>query len=261
MITLRNMIQVPRYAGSQRYDARDKIVVTKPVAVTRFWWPTQPGPVFAGAVQVTSTADYGTDFVCPVGENAPGGAFNQMFEKVSLFVMAAENGTAVQIDADANGSYERTATLGAGEQSFTEGDGQHGRRALASKPVQVQLITGNKNATFESRWLNVDPRAMWSSNYYTPVCTTKTDATAATFLFYLNPATALTVNYQTRTSTGSISVPANGMARYEMPLSTGARFYTTGAPAPQFYAFGAMDTDQGSGASNTAHEWGFVLGP
>ena len=260
VITLRNMIQVPRYPGSQRYDARDKIVVTKPVAVTRFSWPTQPGPVFAGAVQVTSTADYGTDFVCPAGENAPGGAFNQMFEKVSLFVMAAENGTAVQIDADANGSFERTATLGAGETFYLKETVSMGARVLASKPVQVQLIMGNKYATFESRWLNVYPRAMWSSTYYTPVCTTKTDATAATFLFNPN-ATPLTVNYQTRTSTGSISVPAKGMARYEMPLNTGARFFATGAPAPQFYAFGAMDTDQGSGASNSAHEWGFALVP
>ena len=60
-----------------------------------------------------ATAEWGTAYESPVGTNTaqrPG----QMFEYSALSIMASQNNTTVQIDADANGTYETTVTLNEG---------------------------------------------------------------------------------------------------------------------------------------------------
>jgi hypothetical protein len=76
VVTLRNLINTPRNVATVLYDARDKIATTKALAVTRFAWATDPGPVLGGAVEVTPTCLCAEEYVVPIGENAP---FNEMF--------------------------------------------------------------------------------------------------------------------------------------------------------------------------------------
>ncbi len=259
VIRLRNLIDVPRQAAVLRYDGRDRIGVTKPVALTRMTWATNPGSVLAGAIQIQSTLEYGTEFVSPVGQNAPSNAFNEMFERVEICVMAAENGTEVQIDKNADGVFETAVTLNRGE-SFAADGIMVGARMTASKPVQAHLITGDVNATYESRWFNLFPRPTWDSEYFSPVSTTSANDPACVFLF--NPhASAIDIHYQTMSASGTLNVPAGQVIRHEMPQGSGARFYTTGAVPPAFMGLGAVDTDQTPSSNNSSYEWGFTLIP
>ncbi len=259
VVVLRNLIDTPRNPADHRFDGRDQIGVTKPVALTRMCWATNPGSVLAASYQVQSTLEFGTQFVVPIGENTPNNAYNEMFERVEVSVMAAENGTLIQIDSDNNGTFETTTTLNMG-QSFAVAGIQVGARMNASKPVQAHLITGDVGATYESRWFNLFPRDTWGSEYFNPVGTTSAADPGSVFLY--NPNT-FQINVQAHTRGGGttiINVPAGQTAIYEMPPDTGARFRTTGAVPPVFTGLVAMDTDQ-LGAENTSFEWGFTLIP
>ncbi len=256
VIRLRNLIEVPRAAAVLRYDGRDRIGTSKPAALTRMAWATDPGPVLAGAIQIQPTLEYGTEFVSPAGQNAPNNAFNEIFERVELCVMAAENGTQVQIDANADGVFESVVTLQRGESHAVAGILMNAR-LQASKPVQVHIITGDVGAQYENRWFNLFPRPVWGGEYFNPVSTVKAGNPGCVFLF--NPhASALAVNYQTMSGSGSLSVPAGGMLRHEMPQGSGTRYFTAGSVP--FMALGALDTIQ-TGTGNTSYEWGFTLIP
>ena len=50
-------------------DGRDRVGATQAVVMTRSAWATTPGSVLADATEVPSTADYGTSFVMPIGED------------------------------------------------------------------------------------------------------------------------------------------------------------------------------------------------
>jgi len=134
VLSLRNLVSLPRNPSAVLYDGRDRLGATKAVVVSRAAWATSPGSVLAGAVEVASTLDYGTEFIVPVGQNVSAAS---MFEVVALYVQAAENGTAVQIDADGNGTYEIAATLARGEVYHVPTGILSGARVLSSKPVQA----------------------------------------------------------------------------------------------------------------------------
>lgn len=257
VITLRNLINTPRNSATILYDARDKIVTTRALAVTRFAWATTPGPVLGGAVEVTPTCLCAEEYVVPVGENAP---FNEMFEHVSLLVMAVEDNTTITIDTNgpAPGGVINLL-LNEGQSYHVNGGIQVGATVTADKAVQSHLMTGDIGTRYESRWFTLYPLNKWSSNYYNPVGTTVADDPAATFLYNPN-ATAITINYSTLSGSGTLNVPANGVVRFQMPANSGANFYTNGSPAPRFFAVGAMDADT-SGSGNNVHDWGFTLVP
>lgn len=259
VITLRNLISLPRSSGTIRYDGRDRIGASKPLAVTRFAWATSPGSVLSCAVQINGLAEFGQEFESPAGQNMPNSAYNQMFEHVSMFIMASQDATTVQIDKDANGTFETTTVLNRGQSYHVSSGVLLGARVSSTLPVQVHLCTGDAGANYEARWLSLYPRTSWTHRYYTPVGTTVSTDAAATFLYNPN-ATSISVKYQTLGGSGTLSVPAKGTTLYTMPSNTGATFYTDGASPPSFFAFGAMDTDQ-SGSSNTYYEWGFSLVP
>lgn len=259
VIALRNLIDLPRNQGALKFDGRDRIGVTKPVAVTRFAWATNPGSVLSCAVQINGLAEFGVDFEVPAGQNMPNSGYNQMFEHVSMFIMASQDATTVQIDKDANGVFETTTTLNRGQSYHVPTGVMLGAKVSATQPVQVHVCTGDVGATYESRWLSLYPRASWANRYHTPVGTSVSTDAAATFLYNPN-ATPININYQTLSGSGAVNVPAKGVTMFTMPSNTGASFYTDGASPPPFYAFGAMDTDQ-SGSNNTAYEWGFSLVP
>ena len=67
VITLTNNVTLPRNPSTILWDARDRIAATKALVISRAGWPIPTGPVFAGAVSVLSTMDYGTNYISPVG--------------------------------------------------------------------------------------------------------------------------------------------------------------------------------------------------
>ena len=258
IITLENDITIPRNPATIRYDGRDKIGATKVAVITKSTWATSPGTVLADAIEVLDTTRWGTDFRLPIGEDLNTASSN-MFEYVSLLVMAAEDNTSVQIDRNGDGTVDITQTLSEGQSyqvsSTTVGDLTSNARITSNKEIQVDLITGDLGSTYESRWFAVPPSDLWGDSYYTPVGTTSTNYPANVFLYNPNQSAALTINYETQSSSGSFSVPAKGNYRFVMPLLSGAHFYT--ADDAPFLAIGTMDSST-SGANQT-YDWGYTL--
>ena len=251
VLVLENNVVIPRNPSTIAYDGRDKLASTKVVAMTKSGWATSPGTVLADAVEAVDTTRWGTSFEIPVGQNL---SSSYMFEFISLLVMAAENGTTVQIDKDGNGTTDITTTLNQGESYQVNGGINTNASVTASKPVQVDLITGDIGSSYESRWFSIPPTAQWDDSYYTPVGTTNTTYPANVWLY--NPGvSAITVYYETKAGTGSFSVPANSAYRYTMPTQSGAHFYSTNGSS--FLAVGTMDSSA-SGANQT-YDWGYTL--
>ena len=249
ILTLENDVPANPRGTDVRYDGGDRIGSTNGIAVTRAGWPTSPGTVFAGAVEVFDSSKWGIHYVLPVGEDSPG---SSSFQYTGLSVMAAEDSTTVEIDTDADGLVDISQVLNTGESYLVNGGLQVGAEVSASAPVQVDLITGDIGARFEGRWFTLIPDAQWSDSYYNPVGTTVNDDPAYTVLY--NPDTSpLTVNYETYPSgSGNFSVPAGGTYEFQMPTGSGAHFYTSGSP---FFAICLMDYD------GSTHDWGFTLLP
>ena len=248
ILTLENDVPANPRGTDIRYDGGDKIGSTQAIAVTRAGWPTDPGTVFAGAVEVFDTSKWGIHYDVPVGEDSPG---STSFQYTGLSVMAAEDGTTVEIDTDADGTVDVTETLNMGESYLVNGDLQVGAEVSASAPVQVDLITGDVGARFEGRWFTLIPDAQWTDSYYNPVGTTVSDDPVYTILY--NPGTSpITVNYETYPSgSGSFDIDPGDTYEFQMPTGSGAHFYS-GSP---FFAICLMDYD------GSTHDWGFTLLP
>ena len=248
VVALRNPVDLPRNPSIVKYDGRDRFGASIAVVASRAEWATSPGPVLAGAAEMLAIRDYGTDFKMPVGQNMSA-IGNSMFEFVDMLMVAAQDGT----NCTYNGASVPTLNRGS---NYQKGGGVlAGDRLTCDKPVEVHLISGDVGATYESRWFLVYPTARWSSDYYSPVGTSANNDIG--YIFFYNPdaSNAITVHYETLLGTGTLSVPANGTARFQMPVSSGGHFYTTGA---QFYAVATLGATP---TSNNVHDWGFLLVP
>ncbi|MCE9614644.1 MAG: DUF11 domain-containing protein [Lentisphaerae bacterium] len=252
VLPLRNNVSLPRNPSAIVYDGRDRVGATKAIVMSRASWATVPGSVLSGAAEVTSTLDYGTDFVCPVGENVSAAS---MFEVVDLYVQAADNGTTVSIDKDANGTFETAFTLNRGESYRVNGGVFKGARVSAGKPVQVHVVTGDINANYECDWFTLYPVDQWSDVYYTPVGTANNGNQA--YVFAYNPGTnTISIAVSTRVGPTNFSVAANGTYQYLVPKNSGARLQSSGG-APFF----ALETVGANPTANNVHDWGFTLVP
>ncbi len=252
VIVMDNNIPLPR-TSTVLFDARDKIGSTKVIAVTRSVWANTPGTVLGDAIEVYDTTRWGTTYEAPVGQNT---VASLMFSYTSLLVSASQNTTTVTIDTDGNGTVDLTKVLNQGEVYQVDGGINVAAKVVADKPVQVDLLTGKTASTYASRWFQVPPNTQWTTSLWTAVGTTVATYPADVFVYNPN-ATSMTVNYDTKTSSGSFSVPAKGNYRFEMPLLSGAHFYSlTGTP---FVAVGTMDSSV-SGANQT-YDWGYTLVP
>ena len=268
VIVLRNDVPLPRNPANLFYDGRDKVSATKILTMARSLWAAnnQPGTVLADASEVYDLSRWGTDYRLPVGEDLNALSSN-MYEYVSLLVVAAQNGTTVTVDKTGNGvtGDDVTGTLNQGDayqvSAATVGDLTSNAHVTSNKPIQVHLITGDIGSTYESRWYTLLPTAdEATSSYYTPVGTVTASYPAAVFVYNPSQTTGITVNYQTQASSGSFAVAAKGVYRFAMPTLSGAHFWTTGNPAPSFMAVGANDTTT-NGAANQTYDWGYTLVP
>ncbi|MCX6049084.1 MAG: hypothetical protein NT075_28620, partial [Chloroflexi bacterium] len=253
VISLENDIAIPRNPATILFDGRDKLSSSKVVAVTKSAWALTPGTVLADAIEVNDTTRWGSSFKMPIGQDL---SSSSMFEYTSLLVMASENGTVVQIDTDGNGTVDLTQTLSQGQSYQVNGGIKSNATVTSSKPIQVDLITGDIGSTYENRWFSIPPTIQWGSSYYTPVGTTSTSYPANVWLYNPN-ASAITVNYETKIGTGTVNVAAGATARFEMPSLSGAHFFTTNSAV--FAALGTMDSSV-SGADQT-FDWGYTLVP
>ena len=253
VIMLTNNVTLPRNPSTLLFDAGDHIAATKALVISRAAWPIPTGPVFAGAVGVLSTMDYGTNYISPVGQNLT----NNLFKYVGMFIMAAQDNTAVTIDPNGNGIGTTNIVLNQGESYLVNGGILKGGRVTATKPIQADLIIGHVGASYAADWFTLYPVSSWSSSYYTPVGSAAKVSQPA-YVYLYNPGTnAITINYNTQIGSGSFSVPGtNGVFQFQMPVGSGASFVSAGGQN-----FFAICTVAANNSADTAYNWGFTLVP
>jgi hypothetical protein len=249
VINLVNDVTSPRNSSTVLYDGRDKFSSNYAVQVVRAAWPVTPGTVLAGAEEVTDTSKYGQTYDIPVGQNVNSAA---MFEHVALFVLASKDNTSCTF----NGS--SITTLNQGQSYLKNGGVNAGDVVQCDKPVYANLIAGDIEAGYESRWYSLFPTDQWANNYYNPVgSVTRNGTSQDTIVFIFNPSTSstITVNYTTQTTSGSFNVSARGVYQYTMPQNQGARFYTS---SNNFFAVANVGA---APANNQTYDWGITLVP
>ena len=236
------------------YDGGDRFATSFPISITRSAWAAGSETLFAGALEVYPTSDWGTEYRFPAGENID--ASFQYFEYVGAVVMAQVDGTVINIDKDNNGSFEQTLTLSKGQSQLVDGGILIGGRVTSSEPVQVNMITGDICDNYESRWLTIPPIANWSNDYISPVY-------GSTQKYYIyNPNTsAMTVEVESTTDSdfSSINIPAGGTASFLATETSGYRLSNNGGA--NFYAYVLHDAANASSSENSTWDWGAALLP
>ena len=259
-IILENLVDLPRDPADFAFDGSDRIVVSFPVAVTRGAYPNDtgdPGSLMAGAVEVFATNSYGTEFLVPVGEDTPDSSGTDPFQRTSAHVMAAQDGTVVELNGAA------VATLNAGENVLIE-NVDEGDEITATEPVQVSLVAGDVNSTYEMRWYALAPREDWSNDYVGPLA----EETGSTGFWFHNPnddPITLDVSWEGTVNAGTLTVAANssefveidtGFGDIDVPGDrSGIRFTSQGGE--DFFALSQIDADGGG----QAYDWGHPLIP
>ncbi len=253
VVTLTNNVPLPRNPAQILWDARDRVAATKALVISRAAWPIPTGPVFAGAVGVLSTLDYGTNYISPVGQDLA----NNLFRYVGMFVMAAQNNTSITVDTNGTGIGSFTVVLNQGESYLINGGIKKGGRITSSKPVQADLLIGHVGASYASDWFTLYPVESWDDTYYTPV-SSASSGTQPAYVYLFNPSTnALTISYNTQGGGGSFAIPGtNGVYQFQMPIGSGASFVS--ANGSNFFA---VCTVAANNTADTSYNWGFTLVP
>jgi LPXTG-site transpeptidase (sortase) family protein len=257
----------PNGASTACYDGRDRIYVAGgAVSVAEAFWPEVMGTVFANAWEVYPVKPYQTSYTIPVGEDLSTALGYTDFTNVYVIVMAAVNGTNVQIDNPATPGVEVNVTLNKGD--VTELFHINSRTTVtSSNPMQVQFIVGQFNAglSSDSRSYTAVPDGLWDTAYYSSVPSGPVGLNgygpANADIYVYNPgASALTVNYQDGTGSGSFSVPAASTRRYSTltghftPLNSGV-YLAAADGTSKFWAIGSYD------AQSPNYNFGFTLIP
>ncbi|MFN8470908.1 MAG: hypothetical protein U0822_01700 [Anaerolineae bacterium] len=259
VIILDNLVPIPGTPPTPYpYNGRDKVGATDVVAIVRAEWAPSPGTLLALGMGAYDTTRWGTNFRIPIGENTIASGDTDIFEYTSVFVMASQDNTNVQIDKDANGTFETTTTLNQGEAYQVDGGVNVNAQVKSDKPIQVAVMGGKVNSSYMSRWYSVPADSLWDSSYYSPVGTTDTNHPASIFLYNPDQSNQITVNYETSGGgTGTINVPAKGNARFQVASNVGYHWYT--ANGAKFLAVGANDASLTGG--DTDYDWGYDLVP
>ena len=160
VITLTNVVSLPRNPSVVQYDGCDRIGATRPITVTRAGWAVNLGTDLASATEVYDTTRYGTYFIVPVGTNTT--PATQNFSYSSLHIIAAQNNTVVKVDTNGDGVIDMTNTLNMGESMFVNGGVLCGATVTASQPVQVHELTGRIGSDYQSRTFAIRPVSQWT---------------------------------------------------------------------------------------------------
>ena len=266
------------------YDGRDHIYVAGgTVTVTRTTWAENPGTVFASAWEVYPVKPQMLKYILPFGDDLYGAPRNyHPFRRVFALIQATENNTVVTFDFNKDGVFGDTVcishnnpctqtatqvTLNSGEVFLLDRFAPFPTTGTISLPtgivmqgtdtLQVNYIVGDYTANYEARGFSAFPSGLWDNEYYAPV---PSDAglNYPTQLYLFNPqSSALTINYQTSTTSGSFSVPA-GQTRSFSEMTGNY------VPAGSGVYLGASDVFWGVSTIDTNtdnHEWGYPLVP
>jgi subtilisin-like proprotein convertase family protein/uncharacterized protein (DUF2141 family) len=270
IVTLNDVMDSSTLGSVIDFDARDKIAASQPIAVSRSVWADGSATLFAAADEVYPVDRWGIEYRSPVGDNA---SLNGMFEYSGVSIIAATNGTLVDIDLAGDGTYETTGiALNQGGtyqiDDNTNGIDRGGRiRSNSGHPIQVNLMTADVCAGFESRTYPLLPLANWSNSYYSPVGTTTSnpgapsndDAPTTVSLYNPNDYN-ITAYYQFASgAASSVSVTANNGTDVGMNDLTGAHFWavrpagtTTNDMEDQF---ASQNYNLNTGSVNWATNW------
>ncbi len=249
-IVLENRVNIENGANNGiKFDGGDKILSTYPIAITRGAYPTTPGSLMAGGVEVLDTTEWGTFFIAPVGQNVV--TNTSAFEHTALYVMAMEDNTTINFSDGAR------FMLGCGE-SHTYIVRLLGTTLTASAPVQVDLIVGDIGSTYELRWYSLLPHEAWTNSYMSPVG----DSRGETKIFLYNPRSSeLRVNIQHaagfRSSYNRNLPPGGWRVTDVIPSGTGALLTAPG----EFIALSLTDTAGTNNAAGQTYDWGFPVLP
>lgn len=261
-----------RNPATLAFDARDKIAASSWIAMARATWATGSGTLNAFGHEMYSTAEWGTAYEAPVGTNTayPAGGYTDqgMFEYSALSIMASQSNTTVQIDADANGSYETTVVLNEGNSYLATGTLQ-GARVQADKPIQVLLLTGDIGSNYESRDINLLATSQYGSSYWSPVGvnTGGTYTPGPTRIFLYNPSTNgniyITCEYNSTTSTQPVA--PRGVVYQDLATGQAAHCFASTAAGvatkDPIFAIGTVDTALSGTSAGQAGDWSFTLYP
>ena len=229
-----------RQSVESDFDGGDKIAATKTIAITRSSWAAVSRTLFAGCVEVFDTNNWGTDYRAPVGTNAANSY--EMFSYAALSIMAGEDGATISVDANNDGDYLDAndlagVALAEGESRLVTGI-YVGAHVVSTRPVQVDIYTGDTGSNYESRDSALIPTSLWDSSYYTPVSTYNVSSQAGderTTVWLYNPgSSAITLGYQRRDAVGALTtstltVNANSVNKQILENGSngvGSHFYT-----------------------------------
>ncbi|MBI5848187.1 MAG: DUF11 domain-containing protein [Nitrospirae bacterium] len=262
------------------YDGSDHIYVAGgPVTVVRASWIQATGVENqAVAWEIYPVQPQLTTYVIPFGEDL--GASLPDFSRVFVFVQATENNTVVTFDFNGDGTKDtfctditRTACTPGTQITLSKGQSflldnwalspqaapynkvHTGMVITGTETLQVKFVAGQERTPtgWMARGFSAFPRGFWTKDYYAPV-----DNELVNTDYYLyNPNTAaITVTWETRTTTGSLSIPAGQTVSYRTlagDVPTGSGIYFKGSDV--FWGVGSVD------AGNYYYEWGFSLLP
>ncbi|MBV6395470.1 MAG: hypothetical protein HFACDABA_01046 [Anaerolineales bacterium] len=258
-----------RDSGKVFFDGRDKFQASQPVAVSRALWPTGPGSLQAGGIEMQEYGLWGDLYEFPLTESTD---YTGMYEHVIYFIMAGPQGATVDVDANGDGDVNDAGDsndlfLAEGAKFSVHNPSAGGTiRVVDGSDIQVTVTYADTSDTYEMRWSTLQPRRDWSNDYVSPVGTTdKGSDEASTRVWVYNPkASAITVNYTlgNPTATGTFSVPAGGVAPSpEVGYNRAMRVYTSSA-ADVFLPFSVTDTDNASGGNGgQIYDWDSSLFP
>jgi len=211
-IVVQNSVPVPRnknqYDGKVLYDGGDIVYSSYPITVTRGAYPTTPGSVMAGGVEVYDVGTWGTTFTAPIGENVTRPNSKTLLkstEYCAVYVMASEDGTEIVV----NGDLKNKHYLGKGDALDLRV--KMGDIVNATKPIQVDLLTGDLNSGYSLRWFSLLPAHEWSTDYTTPVG--DTDGGTKVMMYNDNSVeTIVDVTFRDGTTykTTPVTLPAKG---------------------------------------------------
>jgi uncharacterized repeat protein (TIGR01451 family) len=251
-----------RDAAELYWDGRDKIAATRGIAVANAGWG-EADALASGAVSAFDTSRWGTSYVVPVGQNSVGpvaGSTPTQYTGVS--VMAGENNTSVQIDANADGDLADASDVDAiideGETIFVDGGILQGATILTSSPVQAELYVADIGENYEVSFIELFPTNQFTTSYVVPAASYDGDQSTVVYLF--NPYTTLLyIDVQTSSGTTTYSVPAL-TARpiiLNSPLGSAASLTST-LPFTATALVGANGPDSGSGNNTRDYDWAYA---
>ena len=256
------------------FDGGDKISATDTISMTKANWSTGPDTLLAGAFELYPTTEWGLEYEIPVGQNIAAPSFlNAKYQYVGITVMAQANNTIVTVDTNgtAAGGVTVYPAIDEGESIFVDGGILVGATVSASENVQVNILTGDICAGYESRFITLFPTELWDNSYYNPVGVPDgLNDPVRTILYNPNP-TDIIVLIIDSTGTETVTVGSDDVFDYLQNGDTAARYCAAATLASttcdpngeNFYAVAAIDADvdDANSVNSTTHDWGLTLVP